>query len=490
MKKRKRSVVGLAILAIQAILSIALFVLSIKVGLFPDKYLALLAGVLLLLLALTAGLILKKRKPNKKSFAQPIGQIISLLVSIALLIGSFALYSGGDVLSKITGFNFETHVTSAIVMKDDPAQSLSDVKGETFMYTTAGDQEYIDKAITSINDQLNMTVATQSVASYSDLVNGLYDGTYRVILLNDAHTAFAEMVKENFSNETRVIYSDEQKEVIASDDVSGEINVAKQPFTIYISGIDTYGPVTTVSRSDVNLLVTVNPTTHQVLMTSIPRDYYVTLASFGAKDKLTHSGIYGIQESVATIENLLDINIDFYARVNFTSVVDIVNALGGVTVNSPYSFQAWTNSSVYIQAGENNLNGEEALAFVRERYSLPNGDRDRVKNQQRLLTAIINKATSPAILANFNGVLSSVAGSFQLSMSDTQLSKLIKAQVDNPSSWDIQHYSLDGTGSMSTTTYSMPGSNLYVMIPDENMVLQGKQYIDSVVNGETVTTSE
>lgn len=246
---------------------------------------------------------------------------------------------------------------------------------------------------------------------------------------------------------------------------------------MYISGIDTYGPVSTVSRSDVNMIMTVNPKTKQILLTSIPRDYHVTLASFNARDKLTHSGIYGIEETMSTVENLLNIDLNYYMRVNFTSLITMVDAVGGINVNVD---QAVTVGGHTLSVGSNYMDGETALAFSRERYSYADGDRHRVRNQQAVLTGLLNKLMSASMITNYNSILNSVSGAFETNMESGDLQKLIQMQIDDMSSWDIEQISLDGSGSTSTNCYSMPGYELYVMDPDQSTVTAAKQKIDAV----------
>ncbi len=215
-------------------------------------------------------------------------------------------------------------------------------------------------------------------------------------------------------------------------------------------------------------------------MTSIPRDTFVTLPSYGAKDKLTHAGLYGVNESIRSIENLLDIDIHFYAKFNFSSVVQIVNALGGVNANSIYSFT--TSSGYSFSKGSNYMDGNKALAFVRERYSLPGGDFDRVKNQQALVQAVLEKVLSPSILANYTSFLNSISGSFEMNMPSNQLQDLIKSQLSSPKSFTFESIQVEGSGSSSSSTYSIPGRSVYIMIPSDSSVSSVSSKIKSVMN--------
>ena len=258
-----------------------------------------------------------------------------------------------------------------------------------------------------------------------------------------------------------------------------EVDVTKEPFNIYISGNDIYGNIASVSRSDVNIIATVNPNTHKILLTSIPRDFYVQLhGTSGYKDKLTHAGVYGIDMSVKTIEDLLDIDINYYMRVNFTSLIKVVDAIGGVDVVSDYSFRATTGDR--FVKGTNHLNGKKALAFSRERKAFSDGDRQRGKNQQKVLTAILNKMlSSTTLITKYTDILDSLGGSFQTNMPASKIYNLVNMQLDKMPSWTFESYNLDGKGS-SSYTYTYPHQKLYVMEPDVNTVNEAKAKIDMI----------
>ena len=242
-----------------------------------------------------------------------------------------------------------------------------------------------------------------------------------------------------------------------------------------------------------NIIAVVNPTTHQILLVTTPRDYYVEIPgiSGGQLDKLTHAGIYGVDASMATLAKLYDTDIDFYARVNFTSLVQMVDALGGVDVVSEQEFNTSYDSGLemYVAQGVNHFNGQQALAFSRERQNVDGGDFQRGRNQQAVITAMIKKAISPAILTGANGILSSISGNVDTNMSQEQIQELIKSQLNQPSAWNIKSMSATGTGD-DQECYSSPGSILYVTQPDQNSINEIKQAIDAVEAGETLPDSE
>ena len=252
---------------------------------------------------------------------------------------------------------------------------------------------------------------------------------------------------------------------------------------MYISGIDTRGGVSAKSRSDVNILATVNVDTHQVLLVSTPRDYYVPLPiSNGQPDKLTHAGIYGVDVSMGTLEMLYGVPIDYYFRVNFSGFEKIIDALGGITVYSEYEFT--TAAGYHFNVGDNTMNGEQALSFARERYSFSSGDRQRGKNQMAVIKAVINKAMSPAILSNYTELMESISGNFETSMPYDVIADLVREQLDKGGSWNVVTYSVDGTGD-SRKPYSL-STNAYVMIPDQSTVDAAIEKINQVRSGETL----
>ncbi len=267
--------------------------------------------------------------------------------------------------------------------------------------------------------------------------------------------------------------------IVIGDEVGGyeeehEIDVTMQPFNIYISGIDVYGGIEKESRSDVNLIATIHPQTHKILLTTTPRDYYVTIPGVSGeqRDKLTHAGIYGIDASMATLENLYQTEIPFYVRVNFTSVIEIVDAMGGVDVDSDLAFTTGKASGavVEIHEGKNHLNGKEALAFVRERKAFIDGDNQRGKNQQALLTALIEEIISPMIVVEANEIINCVSDDTETNMSESQIKSLLRMQLDNMQGWEIESVAATGDSSGKQYCYSYSEKPLYVTVPDMTVV--------------------
>lgn len=474
------------IIAIQAIASLLLIGFLFKLGALPMKYLIIIIALIVLLCVGTFFLMKPSQNKEKGKMRNLVGKVVSILLSVLLLVGTLYISQGDYVLNKITGANSQTTRISVVVMKDSSYQSLSDLKNETIEVNTSVDGDKMNEAIGALQKE-ESSIQTMNKDDFEEMADDLYNNTTKAIFINEAYYAILETKHENFENETRVIWTYEINEEL--DDLSKNVNVTNDVFTVYISGIDTTGKVSTVSRSDVNMLVTVNPKTKQILMTSIPRDYFVTLANKGQKDKLTHAGIFGVANSVKTVEGFMGIDVNYYAKVNFTSLVTIVDALGGITVDSPVAFTT-RHGNYKIVKGSNEMDGAKALGFVRERYGLKGGDNDRVKNQQRVLTAMLKKMMSPAIITNYSSILNSIAGSFETNMSSSEITALLQMQINDMASWDIHQIQLTGKGAMKTGGAMMPNRKLYYMIPNESSITKAKDLIQKMINGEKITVEE
>ena len=479
--------VGLVIAVIQLIATIVFMAGLFVLNMLPNSYLAAI-GILLLLFW---GIILVSQFFSKKNAVT--GKIISVFITVILIIGSYFLFKTSGTLSNISGGDYELDNIVVAVMADDPAESIQDAAGYTFgvQYSMNGDQ--ITQTVDAINSELGSDIAAEEYASLAEQAQALHDGEVDAIIYNEGYTGILEEAFEGYSQNTKIIYSHSIRSKV--EDQSVDVAVQDETFSVYISGIDVFGPIETNSRSDVNIIAVVNPTSHQILLVTTPRDYYVEIpgVSGGQKDKLTHAGIYGVDASMSTLEQLYDTEIPFYARVNFTSLIEIVDALGGVDVESEYAFTTSDDSgrTVNVVQGTNNFDGEEALAFSRERHNVPGGDNQRGKNQQAVITAMIRKMVSPAILTGANGILNSVSGNVETNMSESQIQELIKAQLSDGASWNITSMAAEGTGD-SQYCYSYSGAPLYVMQPDQTSVDAIKEAIDKVENGDTLegTTTE
>ena len=269
--------------------------------------------------------------------------------------------------------------------------------------------------------------------------------------------------------------------------------ITKEPFVVYLSGVDNRGELTENARSDVNILAVVNPVTKQAALINTPRDYYVDLAGTESKDKLTHAGLYGVETSMATLGNLYGVDVDHYIRINFAGFISIIDAIGGVDVYSDQAFTSVGSPGYYdpttFAEGWNHLDGKSALAFARERHAFKTGDIQRGINQMKVIDAMAEKLKSPALLMSFSKLMDAMSDCFVTSLSQEQISALVRMQLGDLSSWDIQSYSVTGTGGKSSKCYSAKGQSLYVMKPDENSVNEAKALVAAVLGGEDKLTS-
>ena len=409
------------ILAVQLFATALFTYLIFQLDLVPLKYLIPATGALGLLIIIFFFIMRsgqKKINQGLKSKRSIVTKIISLLMSILLMFASSYVVRGNDFFNTVTKATTQKYLVSVITMKNNSATKLSDLDGKKFGVSYQHDTTTITKAIADMENDLGEQEDMVKYDDYSGLADALYKGEVDAIIVGQEYKSMLEANHDSFDDETKIIKSYEYDAKLSV--TTKQTDVTENPFNVYVTGIDTYGSVNTVSRSDVNLIVTVNPKTKQILMTSIPRDCEIELDRNGKMDKLTHTGIYGTSETINTIENFLDMQINYYARTNFSGITNIIDALGGITVESDYSFET-LHGNYQIKKGKNEMDGDMALCFVRERYALPNGDFDRGKNQQKVLKAMMDKAMSPKIITNFNNILSAIEGSFETDMSSNEI---------------------------------------------------------------------
>lgn len=464
--------------------SLLLICLSIYVNLFPIKYLLVLTITLIvidvfLIFKITS---VKTRKKIKKLF-----QIIVILFSIILVTASFFIAKTRFLLNS-SNVDYKTHNFSVIVLNSSNYLELNHLENMSMGYYNNSSKGLSD-SLKKIEDKINVSMVPYS--NLEELGYALLSGEVDSIVVDDSYKSILENKEDNserlseFKSLTKTIYQFSIR--LSQSDISKDVDVTNKTFAVYISGIDTYGDISSVSCSDVNMMLIVNPNTHQILMVSIPRDYYVQLSgTTGYKDKLTHAGSYGIEMSIKTIEDLLDLDINYYLKVNFTSLIDIVDALGKVEVYSDYSFSSIEGYS--YTKGYNSVNGVEALWFARERKAFIDGDRQRGKNQQALTDAIFRKATSKSVITKYNSLLNSLNGSFLTNMSVSRMTSLIKKQLSDGSKWTITSTSLNGTDS-SNYTYTYSNQLLYVMEPNLDSIDEAKAMIKKVYNNEVLSAS-
>lgn len=406
-----------------------------------------------------------------------------LVVAVSAVVLNYAIHTF-DFLKDISNADLKiTEKYYVMVRADSPYNKLEDIA--TFTVGTFNENTNIyQEAIKQLTEKVEVTLV--ECDSSIQNVDNLLSGESTAILLSNLHKEQYQEENKGFSDQVKILETIEVETDHKENEVVTIKPVSEDVMTIYISGIDTYGGINLRSRSDVNMLVTVNKKNHEILLTSIPRDYYVQLHdTYGYKDKLTHAGIYGVNMSVQTIQDFMGIDINYYVRVNFSTLEAVVNSIGGVDVYSDLTFRPLHHKAVVIKQGMNHMDGKTALAFARERYAYQDGDRHRVRNQQEVLKAIINKATSDvSILTRYTTLLNNVSGYFQTNVDMNEVAKIVKIQLDEMPSWTIKQYSLDGTGSKQPT-HSMGATPLYVMIPNQDTVNTGSRYINGMTKGKT-----
>ena len=475
-KKKKLPPFIKAMLIIINLLTILFLLTTFILNVIPNKYLIIIVIVLFIIDIVTSLLLIKRKKKPRL-----IGIILSVILTILMSVGLVYEIKTNNFFDVITN-NKKTVENYLIVVKKDKFNDIKELKN----------------IATLTNNDTSYKLAKEKLKSIINIDNIDYEDSYSMLedllkdkidsyLIEESQEKILSENNEDYSEKIKVIY--EFKVEYKENSISKETDTTKQPFNVYISGIDTYNSINSVSRSDVNMVVSINPNTHKVSLVSIPRDYYVQLYNKpGYKDKLTHAGIYGIDTSIKTIEQLLDIDINYYVKFNFNSIIKLVDALGGINVYSEYNFQSGlyddkTTQIYTYKKGINKLNGKQALSFARERYSFADGDRVRAAHQQAIIESIIDKVTSPSIVVNYTNLLDAMKDTFITNMDSDNLKKFIKKVLDENSKWEVEKTVLNGEGSLEYT-YSYPKQKLYVMLSDEEEVNKAKEIIKKALTEE------
>lgn len=478
--KRKRSKnKGIWFFRTIAILSIIIFIvfgiMLYVLDMIPFKYLIIfyiVFGLLYLYLFITS---FPKKIKNKFRISSC---VFLILFGTIFGIGIKYLNDTMDFVGVISKDLFQKEVYYVMTLDDSKYKNIKDLDGKSIgIYSSKNGEEAIkllDKKIKSTSKEYKNVV---------ELFEDLQDNKIDAVLINESTKNLLDTDLADMELKLKEIYKVYVS--IEKTDIVKVVDITKKPFNIYVAGGDAYGSIDNVTNTDVNMIITVDPINRKVLLTSIPRDYYVNLPSFGngAYDKLTHAGYYGIEESVKAIENLLDIDINYYVKVNFSTIEGVIDAIKGVDVYSDYSFNECAYGIYHFNKGMNHLNGKQALAFARERKSFSDGDIQRVKNQQKVLTAIIDKVTSSTTLVtNFSQILDSVGNSFSTNMETKSINRFIKMQLNDMRGWSIESQNLVGTD-LYTYTYTYPNLQLYVMKQDENSIAMSKNKINKYLKG-------
>lgn len=442
---------GVVVTAIPAVISV------LVMGVIPDKYFYMIAPVYAVIAALVVWRLARGSKKLWQSALWVLAGVLLVLVNIHAYSSSRSVDS---FLNAVQQPNV-SYVEYTVIAKKDHGVSLDSARSVGMI----GTDTLHDKSSKALAD---ITAAPQS--SYDNLTvltERLNDGGIELAAIRKANL---DVLQENYREFYDSVATLATYKVRGNDQATASEVDTTKPFVLYISGIDTYGEVGEVSRSDVNMLMAVNPGKRTILLVNTPRDYYVQLHGVaGTPDKLTHAGIYGIGMSRQTLSDLYGVEIPYYVRLNFTSLVKMVDVVGDITVESDYAFKSF-------QAGKNTLDSKRTLEFARERYSFEDGDRQRGRNQQKVIEAIIAKMSEPRNLTRYESILSTLQSSLQTNMSRNSIASLVKMQLNDMKGWKVESMSVDGAGA-TRQTYSMGAMPLYVMIPDSASVEIAKREI-------------
>lgn len=498
-RKRDR-MPGIIISIILFVAVIAFMVLLLYTNLVPLKYIGIIFLTLLILVLLVRVLTLKIRK----TIPFIIGAVLTVVVMIVMGVASLYIYKTISSLDKITGVNKEVTALNVYVLQDDKAQTLADTSSYTYGILSELDRENTDTALEQIFTKLGDNIKVTEYSGLTELADGLIKGECQAILLNGGYVDVLDQIDHytTFSSQVRIVSTEKIEKLVerknpettvspnkadaSANEQAQEVQDTDEVYTIFISGIDTRGGMTASSLSDVNIILTLNTKTRQILMISTPRDFFVPLSiSNGVPDKLTHAGVYGVNVCMDTLEMLYDININYYFRLNFGGFIQIIDELGGITVHSDYDFDT---SGFHFNKGDNTVYGEQALAFCRERYSFSEGDRQRGRNQMAVIQGVVNKITSPELLKSYLSIIDSLEGCFETNIPYDVISELVRQQLDKGGNWEVLSYSANGTGD-TQKPYSM-SQKAYVMIPDQATVDKAKSLMRKVREGVMLSQAD
>ena len=471
MSKFQQSI-NIILLFVYMVLACFLLFLIFRYHILAISYVNVIIAIVMILLALIALFLILKRKA--KIFTM-ILLLVSVFVSSISLIGVHQFVSLANQLNATSSYS--SYSISVVVLADSEIGNVSELSSVTA--PTKTDADNIKKLLDDIKTSQSKDLTVEESSSYLAAYKSLLAGETKAIVLNSVFENLIEQEYPDHAKKIKKIYTKELTKTVEAPKLS-----QNKAFNIYISGIDTYGPISSVSRSDVNIIMTVNQETKKILLTTTPRDAYVPIADGGnnQNDKLTHAGIYGVDASIHTLENLYGIELNYYARLNFTSFLKLIDLLDGVDVYNDQEFTS-LHGNYHFPVGNVHLNSEQALGFVRERYSLTNGDGDRGRNQQKVISAIIQKLTSAEALKNFDSIMQGLQDSVQTNMPPETMVSLVNAQLESGGKYSVITRDLKGTGRMDLPSYAMPDSNLYMLEVDPNSLETLKTEIKDIMEG-------
>ena len=470
MKKNKRRKVITNICRLIAIISIALtivfFAYLINLNMLPIKYITIIGIIITLIYFILLLLIIPKKI---KSFLKIFASIIMLTIS-SILFYSGVVYIDKliDFVDKIDNSIVQKETYYIVVLKENRIDNINSLNNKIIgYYNSESSIDNTNKAFNLLNKKI--TYEKKSYENIEDMLTELNDKEIEALLINESVYNLIENDLAYLGVEVKQI--DSVHVLVETLDIVKYVDVTNTPFNIYIAGGDAYGSIGMVTNTDVNMVATIDPINNKILLTSIPRDYYVELPGKGAKDKLTHAGYYGIETSVKAVEELLDIEVNYYAKVNFSTVEKVIDAIGGVDVYNESYFCAYGCDWLCYNSGNIHLNGHYALVYDRERHAFVDGDVQRVKNQQKVLTAVIKKmTTSTTLIKNYTKILDSISDNFSTNLDNESMAKLVKKQLSNMKGWTIETQNLTGYDYYTYDTYTYPTIELYVMKPNEDSI--------------------
>ncbi len=480
-------------LVLQALVSLVFMVVVVLLDMLPMKYLGLVAMILFFLWCIT---FVSQAARKKRGIT---GKLYSIFMVAVLAAGTYYVAKTNDMFAMITSGGTKVDRMVVAVLADDPAETLEETVDYAYGVQFSQGADNMQSAVLDIEDQLGVNdLDMTEYDSVQDQAQALMSGEVQAIVYNQAYTELMDESVEGYSDQIKILYKHEIETKLNFGGAEEDDSLTKKPFTVYISGLDVYGDDRDDEgrdsiRSDVNIIAVVNPTTHQILLVTTPRDYFVPIPgiSNGMNDKLTHAGTYGIDASMETLGELYETDINYYVRLNFTSLIEIVDILGGVDVYSDYAFATGWESGyeMEVQEGMNHFDGQQALAFCRERHNLVDGDNQRGKNQQAVITGMLKKVLSPTMLLKAGSILNQVGEGVETNISQGQLNSLVKYQLNTGAEWMIQSVAASGFDG-EDYSYSMPEDLAFVIYPDETVVDEIIDLINVVEEGRTLSEGE
>lgn len=486
MKSKFSKVLSILLSVVLVISSFYLLYQVIRLNVLPSKFLfPLTIGVVVL----DAIFILLLIYFSKNVVSKIVCMVLTLFICVASCMGGYYISKTQNVLSSITNVAKHAKNTVSVVVKESSSiKNKSQLNGVSVGSLRLNEQGS-KKALKELSGE-GIALNQIEYDSMTALLEAFYNGEVDSIIINElSRSQILDMeAYSNFDSNTRVVYQTSYK-VKNNDSATSVSDITSKPFNVLISGSDTRGGFDENGRSDVIMVATVNPKTHTILLTSVPRDFYVTTACDagdgcmqGALDKITHTGIHGTNTTKRTVEQLLGIEINYTFKVGFDTVTKLVDTLGGVDVYVEPGY-AVHNEYINVKEGVNHLYGEEALEYARERYAYAEGDRQRTKNQQQVLMGIVKEATKPSVITNYAAIMDTMANTFSTTMSNEEITDLIKYQLNNNPTWKMEQYMVDGTG--DTLMCAELGDAASVMVPDQSTVKMAKDKINAVLAGKS-----